>query len=216
MSKAIVTFGVGTHREYLDIARPSFQAFAKRHGYEYFEADQVGRLRPPAWYKVQCLIDLLKQYDVAVFFGCDLVVVDGREDFPLADTDWWQAMVTHHTQCGDVPNDDMWICKRDMLPWLEKVWALDKYMNHGWWEQAALMELMSYDPAIEHFPTHNMDICNELYQHTLWLPNEWNVHCWDKPQPSHARIQHATMWPDRALIMKQWAKEAEGWINEIR
>jgi len=100
MNKAIVTFRRRTHREYLDIARPSFRAFAKRHGYDYFEADQVGRLRPPAWYKVQCLLDLLKQYDIAVFFGCDLVVVDGREDFPLADTDWWQAMVTHHTQCA--------------------------------------------------------------------------------------------------------------------
>jgi hypothetical protein len=34
------------------------------------------------------------------------------------------------------------------------------------------------------------------------------------PQPTHPRIQHATMWPDRAAIMSEWAKQAEGWINE--
>ena len=222
MKKAIVTFGVGKHVELLAIARPSFEAFAKRHTYDYFEAERIGHQYPPAWYKVQCLLSLLKTYDLVAFFGCDLVVVDGRFDFPLGNYDvphtewpWWQAMVTHHTQCGDVPNDDMWICKQEMIPWLEKTWALrHKYLNHGWWEQAALLELMSFDPAIEHFPTHCQDICNELYQHTLWLPSEWNVHCWDTPQPLRPRIQHATMWPDRAAIMRQWAKEAEGWIND--
>ena len=188
MNKAIVTFGVGTHVELLRIARASFNAFAERHGYAYIEAQQIGHKRPPAWYKVQCLLELLKSYDRVVFFGCDLVIVDGREDFPLDDypahLPWWQAMVTHHTQCGMC---QMMICGssiKSMIPWLEKVWAMDdKYLNHGWWEQAALMDLMGYDPAIEHFPTHCKDITNELYQHTLWLPNEWNVHCWDKPQP---------------------------------
>lgn len=216
MNKAIVTFGTGPHAELLSIARPSFKAFAQRHGYDYFEAEKIGNVRPAPWYKVKCLLDLLKSYDLAVFFGSDLVIVDGREDFPLDGYDYWQAMVTHHTQCGDVPNDDMWICKQAMLPWLEGVWALgDKYMHHGWWEQAALMELMSYDPAVEHFPTHCKDITNELYQHTLWLPNEWNVHTWDKPQPTHPRIQHATMWPNRTAIMREWAQQAEGWMNEV-
>jgi hypothetical protein len=222
VKKALVTFGVGPHREYLDIARPSFKAFAARHNYSYFEAGQVGHQRPAPWYKVQCLQTLLKTFDLVVFIGCDLVIVDGRQDFPLGNYDlklselpWWQAMVTHHTHCGDVPNDDLWICKQEMLPWLDKVWALgDKYLNHGWWEQAALMELMSYDPAIENFPTHCTDLANQLYQHTYWLSNEWNVHCWDKPQPSHPRFQHATMWPDRAAIMRQWAKQAEEWMNE--
>jgi hypothetical protein len=213
MKKAIVTFGIGNHAILLDIARPSFKAFAKRHGYDYFEAGQVGHQRPPAWYKVQCLIDLLKSYDLAVFFGCDLVVVDGRDDFPLAG-DWAQALVTHDTQCGDVPNDDMWICKQEMIPWLKRAWALEKYINHGWWEQAALMDLMGYDPSIENFPTYCKDTANTLYQRTKIIPNEWNVHIWDKIQPIHPRIQHATMWPDRKVIMTEWAKQAEVWTNE--
>jgi hypothetical protein len=213
MSKAIITFGTGAHAELLSIARPSYQAFAKRHGYDYFEADRIGHQRPPAWYKVTCLIELLKSYDVAAFFGADLVVVDGREDFPL-DGDWWQAMVVHNTKCGMVPNDDMWIVNQNMIQLLEKVWALDKYLNHGWWEQAALLDVMGYEHLqVSEFPIKVADVENELLRHTRWLDSGWNVHCWDTPQPTRQRIQHATMWPDRAAIMQKWAEKAQGWID---
>jgi hypothetical protein len=216
MKKAIVTFGVGTHAELLDISRPSFQAFAARHGYDYYEAQQVGHKRPPAWYKVECLIELLSRYDMAIFFGCDLVVVDGRADFPHGNWDWWQELVIHNApNCGRVPNDDMWICKQAMIPWLEKVWDMEKYMHHGWWEQAALLDLMGYEHLqVEQFPICLKDESSELFKHTRFLPGEWNVHIWDTPQPEYARIQHATMWPDRIGIMKQWAKQAEAWIND--
>jgi hypothetical protein len=214
MNKSLLTFGVGGHAALLDIAQPSFKAFATRHGYDYFEAKQIGHQRPPAWYKVQCLIEALKAYDVAVFIGCDLVIVDGREDLPHDDPDWWQALVIHETpNCGSVPNDDMWVCRKPMIPYLEKIWGMTQYMNHGWWEQAALVDLMGYDPTIERFPTYCKDTENELFKHTRQLPNGWNVHCWDHPQPVHKRIQHATMWPDRAAVMKGWAQQAEGWIN---
>jgi hypothetical protein len=222
MKKALVTFGVGAHRELLDIARPSFKAFAARHGYSYFEAEKVGHQRPAPWYKVECLLTLLRSFDVAVFFGCDLVIVDGRADFPLgwydlaaAELPWYQALVAHDTKCGLVPNDDMWICNQRMIPYLEKVWSLTQYMNHGWWEQAALLDVMGYDHLpVEEFPIQQAQPDNELYQHTHWLSNEWNVHIWDTPQPKYPRIQHATMWPDRAEIMRLWARQAEGWMNE--
>ncbi len=213
--RAIVTFGIGEHAALLDIARPSLQAFAKRHEYDYFEAQQIGHQRPAPWYKVQCLLDVLRTYDIAVFIGCDMVIVDGREPLPHGSWDWWQELVVHNTpQCGRVPNDDLWVCNRSMIPWLEKIWTMTQHLQHGWWEQAALCELMSFDPDVTRFPTYCRDVDNELYRHTRHLPHEWNVHIWDQPQPAHPRIQHATMWPDRVKIMTQWAKEAEGWINE--
>ena len=216
MRKAIVTFGVGAHAELLDIARPSFMAFANRHGYDYYEAPQIGHQRPAPWYKVKCLLDLLNHYDMAVFMGCDMVIVDGRADIPHGNWDWWQELVAHHTpNCGCVPNDDMWVCTQKMIPWLEQVWDLEKYMSHGWWEQAALLDLMGYENLeVEKFPIHLKDESSELYKHTRFLPPEWNVHIWDTPQPEYARIQHATMWPNRVEIMKQWATQAEAWIND--
>lgn len=217
MKRAIVTFGTGTHAELLKIATPSYKAFAHLHGYDFYIADQIGKARPAPWYKVQCLMELLDSgYDMAAFFGCDMVVTDGREDFDLPnnyDFVFLQAMVAHQTGDGHVPNTDMWIVYKPMRPWLDKVWALDKYTMHGWWEQAALMELMGYLPDIR--PTYCRDKGNELYKATYWLDPGWNVHTWDSNKAERPRIMHATMYPDRAAVMRQWAQQAaEGWMSE--
>ena len=215
-TKAIVTFGTGTHAELLKIALPSYRAFAHLHGYDLHVAEQIGRQRPAPWYKVRCIQSLLADYQMVVFMGCDMVIVDGSEDFDIpgsGDFIWSQAMVAHNTGDGHVPNTDMWICWRTMLPWLEKCWALDKYIMHGWWEQAALLELMGYEPDIR--PTYCRDERNELYKATYFLDHSWNVHMWDRPQPEHPRIQHATMYPDRKKTMHEWDEQAKaGWMSE--
>ena len=98
-----------------------------------------------------------------------------------------------------------------MIPWLDKIWANDKWLNHGWWEQASLLDYMGYHVQQ---PTH-LELPTELFHRTYFLDNGWNVHRWDKKQPEHPRIQHATMWPDRVAIMKEWAEQArQGWMNE--
>lgn len=213
MSKAIVTLAIGTHTKLLEIARPSYQAYAKLHGYDYIEPGEFTVSRPPAWYKIPLLRNALERYDEVIFIGADLVIVDGRED--LADgipPEAWQAMVRHNTGDGDVPNDDMWLVRQPMKPILDQVWANDKWLNHGWWEQASLLDLMGYH-VIQ--PTHLQEP-TELYHRTHWLDNSWNVHRWDKPQPEHPRIQHATMWADRVGIMQEWAEQAKnGWMNEL-
>ncbi len=122
-------------------------------------------------------------------------------------------MVAHETGDGHVPNTDMWIVYKPMLPWLDRCWALDKYTMHGWWEQAALMELMGYRPDVR--PTYCRDTDNELYKATYWLDPGWNVHLWDQQIPKMPRIMHATMHKDRAVVMRQWAQQAqEGWMSE--
>lgn len=212
MTKALVTFAVGPHVEYLDITRPTFQAWAKKHGYHYIEAGNFEVQRPPAWYKVPLLKAALRDHDEAIFIGADLVIVDGMDDFaPYVPKDKWQAMVKHNTGDGEVPNDDMWFVRKEMIPWLDKVWAKTEWLHHGWWEQAALLNLMGYNvpqPTYLKAPT-------ELYEHTHFLDNSWNVHKWDNPQPQYPRFQHATMYPDRAAVMREWAKQAERWMREL-
>lgn len=211
MTKALVSFGTGPHAEYLSIARPSFEAYAERHGYDYFEPNKIDPVRPAPWYKVKALLALLKAgYDAAIFIGADLVIVDGRADvMDEVQPGKWQAMVQHQTGDGFVPNTDMWIVRQPMIEWLEKCWKLDQYMYHGWWEQAALLDLMGYSLR----PCKQVQE-SDLTDHTQFINPAWNVHMWDAQKPAHPRFQHATMWPDRAAIMREWAKQAEGWINE--
>ena len=209
MSRALVSFGVGKHKEMLDIAFPSFKAFADRHGWDIYRCDEVGKARPAPWYKVPVILELLDNYDEVLFLGADTVIVDGREDM-VVPPESWQALVEHHTGDGCVPNTDVWFCRKPMIPVLNQIWDMEKWLMHGWWEQAALLELMGYNVWQ---PTRYLGEPTEVYNYTYFLNNSWNVHKWDKPQPEHPRIQHATMYPDRIAVMTEWAKEAQGWMN---
>jgi hypothetical protein len=207
-ARAIVTFGTGKYAELLEIALPSFKAFAARHGYDLLRPSAIGTERPAPWYKIRALQKALETYDEVLFIGADCVIVDPSDDIEVPG-DAWQGLVRHHTGDGDVPNTEFWLCRKAMLPELERVWGLTQWLHHGWWEQAALLELMGYhviQPTRLIAPT-------ELYERTHFLDAGWNVHKWDQPQPTHPRVQHATMWPDRAAIMREWAKQAEEWIG---
>ena len=209
MSKAIVSIGVGTHERLLDIAWPSYEGFAKRHGWDLYRARNIGKARPIPWYKVRALIDLLQNYNEVLFVGADTLVVDGRED--LTAPEWaWQAMVEHKTGDGLIPNTDVWLCRKPMIPVLEEVWKNTKWVMHGWWEQASLMDLMGYHV---HQPVY-LELGTELYRNTYFLDQGWNVHKWHKPPAEHPRIPHATMYDDRVQMMRIWAAQAEEWLNE--
>jgi len=202
VTRALVTVATGTHLDLLNIARPSFQAFADLHGYDLLEAEPLDCVRPPSWWKVLILQAALRDYDEALWLDADTVIVDGSEDLNVP-PDAWQALVEHHTGDGDVPNCGVWLVRQPMAPVLDDLWTMTQYLSHGWWEQAGLHQLMGYRgrPVQLVSPT-------ELYERTHFLDNGWNVHMWDDPQPAHPRIMHATMWKDRVGVMRQWAAAA--------
>lgn len=212
MSKAIVTFGVGPHEELLSIALPSFKAFADLHGYDLLVVDGIEPKKPAAWYKTVVILEALKEYEEVLWLGADLVIVNGINDISVPDGAW-QAMVFHHTGDGEVPNTEVWYNRREMIPTLEQMWEMSDnvgWANAPWWEQSALMHLMGYNECVR--PTYLKEK-TEVYNHTHVLDSNWNVHRWDKPEPKHPLIQHATMWPDRAAIMREWADQAsEEWM----
>lgn len=143
MSRAIITYAAGAHEELLDVALPTYKDFAQQHGYDMIVAEKVCDL-PPAWNKVPLLLDALNFYEEVVWFDCDLIVVDPREDFPPIDDDKAHSLVRHFEDNSEVPNSGVWRMRRDALPLLEKIIELEVFTNHGWWEQAALLTMMGY------------------------------------------------------------------------
>jgi hypothetical protein len=101
-----------------------------------------------------------------------------------------------------VPNCAVWFVRQPMLPVLEEAWASAHRIEHGWWEQAAMMDLMGYQ---HHFRPAYLAAPTILYDSTHWLDHGWNVHKWDTPGAAHPRFMHATMHPDRAAVMTEWA-----------
>lgn len=207
MSKALVSYATGPHEELLEIALPSFQQFADRHGYDLLVPDSMSCPRPASWHKVPALIAALHDHNEALFLDADTVIIDPTEDLDVPE-DAVQALVRHSTGDGDVPNCGVWFTRKDALPVLERIWRMEHHVHHGWWEQAAMHELLGYAgrPVGLVAPTG-------LYERTHWLDPAWNVHVWHRPVPTRPRIMHASMFPDRAAAMRGWAEEAVACVS---
>lgn len=208
MRKAISTFATGRHAELLALSRPLFRAYAKRHGYEYREHKiTVTHNRPASWLRLPLLTGLLHEFDEVLWFGADVVIVNGTEDFGAAvPPDAWAAMVKHHVEGEDVPNSDVMIMRPPMIPWLRQAWDLEQYMFHPWWEQAAYMHLMGYDMTQR---PYRLAEPSALYEHIHWMPLEWNSHE-SSQRLEHPRFAHATYGPIdwRIEIMRRRIAEA--------
>lgn len=169
MKRAIITYAAGAHEELLDVALPTYRAFADRHGYDLVVGKKMTDL-PPAWNKVPLLLEALGAYDEVVWFDCDLVVVDPSEDFPPMAEGKLHALVRHFEDCSEVPNTGVWRLRRDMEWFLQGVTRLEVFTNHGWWEQAAVLTLMGYSvpPEGSRFPDTR---CRCVY------PTQWHAVC---------------------------------------
>ena len=210
MKRAIVTYAAGAHEELLDVAMPSYKAFAQRHGYDMLVGGKETNL-PPAWNKVPLLLEALLRYDEVVWFDCDLVVVNPADDFPPMRDGVTHAMVRHFDDCGEVPNSGVWRVTSAVVPLLSGMMDLEVFRNHGWWEQAALMTLMGYT-----VPPHGSDYrktqCRNVVQ-TRWFREcyfmrlAWNSH--PNYRAERPRIVHCS-YPDmsrRLDVMRALARD---------
>ena len=68
-----------------------------------------------------------------------------------------------------------------------------------------MLDLLGYQHTVR--PAHR-DEPTRLYAATEFLETGWNVHPRDRRRSPRQRFMHATMWPDRAAVMREWALEA--------
>ena len=201
MKRAMATFGTGPHEELLEIALPSFERFADIHGYDLFTDAPEPSGRPASWDKLIVINALLEEdYHEVLWIGADLVIVDDSADIAVPMTAW-QAMAIHVTDDGVVPNCDFWLVRKPMQPILAAAWAQTRRIHAPWWEQTAILSLMGANVDVRPItwdPT-------PLYEHTHFLNPIWNWHVNDTSKVGDPRIRHATMLPDRAAAMREWA-----------
>jgi hypothetical protein len=189
VSRALITFAIGDHGRLLELALPRFAAYSDRHGYELHTGPPRMLMRPPSWLKVAALLDALNDHDEALWIDCDVVIVDDELDVAdeLEEHDV-QALVRHHTPDGEVPNCGVWVVRQAMRPALVRLWRMDRYIDHPWWEQAGMLDLLGYRhrrrPVELGEPT-------DLYWRTRWLGLEWNSHEQSDRHPT-PRFAHAT------------------------
>ena len=78
--KALCSIGSGPHEALLEVSRPTFAAYAERHGYELLTSTVADRRRPPAWAKVPMLREAVESFELVLWIDADAVIVDGGRD----------------------------------------------------------------------------------------------------------------------------------------
>jgi hypothetical protein len=190
VNRALVTFAVGPYEQLLEVSLPTMTAYAERHGYRLLAEPPALGTRPPSWMKLPLLRNALDEFDEVLWLDADVLIRDDSLD--LADevpADAWQALVRHHVVEGEVPNCGVWFLRAAMRPMLDQLWGMDEYLEHPWWEQGALVELLGYRGR----PVQ-LQAPSELCRRTHWLGLEWNSHE-ERDRHPRPRFAHATYGP---------------------
>jgi hypothetical protein len=194
VSKALCSIGSGPHAALLAVSEPTFRAYGERHGYDIVTAAAAHPERPPAWAKVPLIRDTLDSHELVLWIDADAVIVDDHEDIADAlDPDTQLALVQHRRDDELIPNTGVMVWRagefaRDLL---DRVWAATTFVDHPWWENAALLDALGYD-----FPRFNrLDrVLRRRFRAAppppgvQFLPGEWNWSYLDRSE--NPRIVH--------------------------
>lgn len=179
---------------------PLLARYAERHGAGFGCANLAGE-RTPSWMKVPALLQALRTHEQVAWIDADVVVSPDADCIFEAAGDCWQALVEHETDCGTVPNCGVWVVKPPMVPVLTDMWNSGDYRDHGWWEQAALLEQMGYEVMTG--PHARLDAPTTLYANTTFLPPRWNHHPHDRRRVDAPTFVHVTQYADRIETVRR-------------
>jgi hypothetical protein len=150
MGKVLCSLGAGRQRRLLALAERSFRPYAQRHGYTLdLRTDLIDTSRPPAWSKVALIRELLARHETVVWLDADTIVVRGDRDIAAELPDGrFLGLVEHRVDGRANPNTGVMVIRSgdDARNFFSEVWDSTRFLNHRWWEQAAVMELLGYDP----------------------------------------------------------------------
>lgn len=159
-----------------DCAAAAVRAYAALHdATPYVEDALVFAERPAPWHRVRLIPELFAR-------GADCVLwIDADATFLRYDVDIRSVLrpgkdlylVQHRVGDSIIPNTGVMVLRN--TPWtldlLDRLWRLDRYTHHIWWENAAMIDLMGYYRLLG----GHIDIPNRaVLDRVEFLPLEWN------------------------------------------
>ena len=148
--RVICSLATGRHVEMLEQSAPTLRAYADRWGWEVEIATELLSDRPPAWSKIKLVRRLLDEYDYVFWVDADALFVNIERDVLAEIDESADVWLVHHWQYHDeqalVANAGVMVLRstqfaRDLL---DAIWEMEEYIDHDWWENAALLDLLGY------------------------------------------------------------------------
>lgn len=153
MKIALATLAVGArYQRAVRLGLKSKQHYCRRHGYDFIFRNQPFSNRPPSWDKIQLLLDTIDRFDVVFWSDADVLIVNPErrlEDiinpYHLSDE---KIILISRDSAGNVNAGNFFVFNRpNTKSLLMQIWRQEQFIDHGWWENKAIMHLLETDPA---------------------------------------------------------------------
>jgi len=145
MTFAVCTFWTPEFALFGDQTEANKRAYCERHGYRFACPRERRSDRPPSWEKLLILADATRESDWAWWIDADAIITNPEirlESLASLDVDMVIAADENGLNCG--------VFGLRSCPWsrllLADAWECDQFIEHSWWEQAAIRHLLA-DPA---------------------------------------------------------------------
>lgn len=141
MKIAVVSFGDAGVKDWTEHSFPNFQAYCDTQGYDFIGGNKAVTNRPPAWEKIPLLYGVMDSYDWLMWIDADALIM--RHDFRIED------FLSDHdfiVSGNKTINSGVFFvrCCDFSRQFLKDIYAQNKFINHVWWENAALIHLLNY------------------------------------------------------------------------
>jgi hypothetical protein len=177
--RVLCSLGIGGHSELLRVSSVTFEAYAVRYGYDLvLSRHWLVPERPPSWSKVALVRTLLDHYDEVLWIDADAIFVDISEDIAGLVTPEKDLYLVEHTwEGGRRRSANLGVFLIRSTDWsrrlLDSIWTADRYIDHRWWENAALLDMLGYELPTDGSRPRKVKR-TELQERVELIGVEWN------------------------------------------
>jgi len=178
--RVLCSLAVGPYVDLLAISSITFETYAALHGYDLRLSTQLlDQGRPPAWSKIALVRQLLEDYEEVLWVDADAIFLDISKDIAeLIRPDKDLYLVEHLWEADETwrsANTGVFLVRS--TPWarrfLDRVWAAEQYVDHPWWENAAVLDLLGYELPPDLTPPRKVRR-TEFEERVELIDLEWN------------------------------------------
>ena len=206
----ICTLGAGEHARLIEISSRQLERWVGTFDYHLdVQYETLSAERPPAWSKVLQIRENLDSHKYVFWIDADTVVWDTNHDF--RDLVSWRkplALVAHNYHNQWFPNLGVIAIQstRFTRRLFDRLWEMDEYTNHKWWENAAFLDLLGISPTQEPLKQTHKDLIGHKIK---WLDNSWNSMGLD-PSPAPKILHYPGVSnPERERLMTEMMSKIE-------
>lgn len=159
-----------------DISVRSLRHYCQRHGFSLTFQPLAEGDRSASWGKIPLIQGAFQKGAEFVWWvDADALVVDpSRSIREVIEPGKDCYFVQHDDGRRSNPNAGIMLLRNSpwMMDFLQRVWDLEVYVDHKWWENAAIIHLLSRDSFADEGITDDRDRVDDTY--VKWLDPAWN------------------------------------------